>query len=275
MTTPGRDAWCRILLCQLSLTLVVVCLIAGCGPQPLTVTHEPVTLRIVVAQSCEPLLDNVAAAYESYRPWVTVKPEVLNNALAADALLEEKVDVALLSWSPADKADGDPLWIEPFGVDGIVIVVHPAAPFSAVGMAQLREIFEGRLQEWEGVVLTVLSREGDSGIRNAFEQIVLDGTDTSLNAVVMPSDEATMDYVATHASAIGYVSARHLDERVRALPVEGVAPKQSSIADGSYPIRHELVLATYGEPVGEARQFIQWLLRAAASHDWEEFSLTP
>lgn len=277
MTHRRRDAtrseFYRWLL--FSIVLLVVLWLPACSPQPLTVTRDPVTLRIVAAESCGPLLESATSAYEGDRSWVTVETEVTNNALATEALLEERADVALLSWNSAEGEAHDALWAESFAHDGVAVIVHSASPFSAIGIALLRDIFEGRVQEWQGEVLTVVSREGGSGTGAAFEHLVLDGGETSLNAVVTPSGGAMLDYVGSTPTAIGYVSTLSLDDRVRALPIEGVAPTEAALADGRYPLRRELLVATQSEPVGEARQFAQWLLGVRSTDEWKEWLATP
>jgi phosphate transport system substrate-binding protein len=206
----------------------------------------------------------VAASYEASRPWVSVTSTVLNNRLAAEALLEKEADLALLSWGSIDGGQEVQLWMEPFARDGIAVVVHPGSPFSDIGLGELHEIFRGRLQEVQGVVLTVVSREDGSGTRAAFESVVLGGADTTLNAVVVPSSEAVVDYVASNRSAIGYVSSRHVDDRVRALSVKGIRATDGDAANGTYPIWRELLLVSSGEPTGEARTFAQWVLSGGA-----------
>lgn len=240
---------------------LVLASLSACTPQPLRVTREPSALRLAGADSCATLVTDAASAYEASRPWVAVTSEVFNNALAMTALLREGTDVALLSWRPVNGEGADLLWTEPFARDGLAVIVHPESGFSEIGLAELRDIFLGRLQEREGVVLTVVSREEGSGTRAAFERMVLDGEDTTLNAVVTPSSSAMVAYVGSHRSAVGYVSTNRLDERVRALPVEGVVPSGQAIATGDYPLWRQLYVASAGEPTGEARQFAQWLLR--------------
>lgn len=244
-----------------------VLLVAACSAQPLQVTREATTLRLTAADSCMTLLQDASAAYEASHPWVTVTSEVLNNALAVEAVQEGEANLALLSWGSVGEEREQTLWVEPFARDGVAVIVSPASPILEISLAELREIFLGRLQERQGVVLTIVSREDGSGARAAFESMVLQGEDTSLNALVMPSSEAVIDYVANTPSAIGYVSTQCLDDRVRAVPVEGVAPTEETIANGSYPLWRELYMVSRGEPTGEARQFAQWLLRRGDATD--------
>jgi phosphate transport system substrate-binding protein len=270
--------------------LLVSCLLVlalACTPQPVTVTREPVTLRLVSTDSCAPLAEDVAAAYEESRPWVTVSTEVFSAALAERVLREGGTDLALLSWLGEPEGEGQ-LWTAGFARDGVAVIVHPASPLTETGLAQLREIFRGRLQDWNGTALTVVSREDGSGTRAAFEGIALDGQNTTLNAVVMPSSEAMVEHVASTPGAIGYVSTLRLgpaalgrsgqtrrpDDGVRVLPVEGSLPIEQTIGEGSYLLWRQLYLASNGEPDGEAREFAQWLLRGGGIDDSGALSIS-
>jgi len=234
-------------------------LLAACAPQSLTVTREPVALRLVAADSCGPLAEELAAAYEESYPWITVQVEVWNSALAERTLREGGADLALLSWLE-EVAGEEPLWSQPFARDGVAVVVYPATPLTEIGLTHLQEIFRGRMQEWVGVVLTAVSREEGSGTRVAFESVVLGNYDVTPTSVVMPSSEAVVEYVARTPGGIGYVSIFRVDDRVRVLPVEGISPTLAAASDGSYPLSRPLYLAATAEPAGEAREFAQWVL---------------
>jgi len=242
----------------------VLLLLVACASQPLTVTREPATLRLVAADSCGPLANELAAAYEEAHPWVTVEiVGVFNSATAEQALLAGEADVALLSWLE-ESGDEKALWSHPFARDGIAVIAHPATPLTEAGLAHLQEIFRGRVQEWGGMVLTVVSREDGSGDRAAFDTAVLGNYDVTRTGVVMSSSEAVVEHVARTPGAIGYVSTLRLGGgavgSVRVLPVEGVLPTPDTISDGSYLLARSLYLAATAEPASEAREFAQWVL---------------
>jgi len=254
-----------MLLCMLPGLLLLV---TGCAPQPVTVTREPVTLRLVAAASCRPLLERAAEAYEAARPWVTTEYQVFNTTVAEDILREGGAEVAFLSWLWDGGGDGEPpLWTERFARDGVAVIVHPELPLAEVGLSQLREIFLGRLQTRDGVAFVVVSRQSGSGTRAAFERIALGGESATLNAVVVPTSESMLEFVANTPGAIGYVSTERLDDSVRMLAIDGVLPTDETIAEGRYPLWRPLYLASQGEPTGEAREFAQWLLRGGISDD--------
>jgi phosphate transport system substrate-binding protein len=242
------------------LLLLAACLLlVTCAPQPLAITREPTHLRLVTADSCGPLAEELAAAYEESHPWATVEVVgVFDSALAERTLREGNADLALLSW--IEQPGADTLWSSPFARDGIAIIAHPDLPLEEIGLALLQEVYRGRVQEWEGLVLVVVSREEGSGTRAAFESMVLGSIATTPTAAVESSSDAVVEYVAHTPGAIGYVSTLRLGEGVRVLPVEGVLPAPATIADGSYPLWRPLYMASVGEPTGEAREFAQWVL---------------
>jgi phosphate transport system substrate-binding protein len=227
-----------------SLLLVssLLLLASACAPQPVNITREPVTLRLVAADSLAPLAEGVASGYEETRPWVTVSTEVLNAAVAESVLRQGGADLALLSWLKEPEGEGQ-LWTAGFARDAVAVIVHPASPLTETGLAELQEIFRGRQQEWSGTVLTIVSRESGSGTRAAFESIVLNGRDTTLNAVVMPSSEAMVEHVASTPGAVGYVSTLWLGQAASARSTQSGRP-----ADGAR------VLPVEGGGIGGSRE---------------------
>jgi phosphate transport system substrate-binding protein len=244
-------------------TSCLIIFLTACAPQPLTVTREPVFLQLVAADSCGSLVEELAIAYEKAHPWVTIQVEVFNSLVAERTLREGKADLALLSWKQESTND-ELSWSRAFTRDGIAVIVHPEMPLTEIGLTNLQDIFRGRMQEWNGTVLTVVSRESGSGTRNAFDRAVLGIHKVTHTAVVMSSHEAVIDYVARTPGAIGYVSTLRMTEsvadNVRVLPVEGIYPTLETIFDGSYPLSRPLYLATTTEPTGEVRELAQWIL---------------
>lgn len=244
-----------------TLTLVylsLIILLAACTSQPLTVTRAPVTLHIAVSDSCQPLMAQLSTAYQQAHPWITLETKTFNSTFAERQLRAGAVDMAALTWM-TEQDTPTALWSTPFAIDGIVIITHPAVPTREISLAQLREIFRGRIAVWEdGSPIQVVSREAGAGIRFAFEKEVMEGYPVTLTAVVMPNNAQVIDYVAATPGAIGYVSMGHVDERAHTLTLEGVPPSPSNLQD--YPLTYSPLLVTPDEPTGEARAFIQWAL---------------
>jgi phosphate transport system substrate-binding protein len=78
-------------------------------------------------------------------------------------------------------------------------------------------------------------------------------------AVVAPSSEAVIEYVATHPDAIGYVSMGRVSSGVKVLSIEGELPTPQSAELGSYPLSRELWFVTgdsQAEPMEAFHRFV-------------------
>jgi phosphate transport system substrate-binding protein len=160
------------------------------------------------------------------------------------------------------------LWWTAIAQDGIALVVHPQNTVGGLTLPQARDIFFGRILDWEEMggtpgEIAVVSREDGSGTREAFEEMVMEEKRVTLTAIVMPSSEAVVEYVARHPTAIGYVSMSYLSPQVKALPIEGVSPTPEDAQSGAYPLTRPLYLLTGQEPTGEAKAFIGFILSPA------------
>ena len=73
--------------------------------------------------------------------------------------------------------------------------------------------------------------------------------------------------VAQNPDAIGYASLASLKDSVKALTVDGVAPTEASVQDGSYVIQRPFVLVTRtGQTLSpSAQKFFDFALSAEAA----------
>ena len=70
-------------------------------------------------------------------------------------------------------------------------------------------------------------------------------------------------YIAGDANSIGYIATNALDNSVKAVNINNVAPTYKNIADGSYVIQRYLLFVTNGAPTGLALDFINYTLSPA------------
>jgi len=235
--------------------LLLTVSLASCAAPPLTVTHEPESVRIVAADSCGPLAQELALAYHKEMPWVTLQVETFDAAVAGERVRDGAFDLAVLSWWD-EAADA---WTRPFARDAVVIIVNPAVPVTETGLVELREILSGRSGEWsDGTPVQVVSRETGSGLRALLDEFVMAGRDVTLTALVLPDNESMLRVVAETPGAIGYVSLARLEGGVRPLAIEGVPPQADSL--GGNWLAYSLLLAAPAEPGGAAGDFVQWVL---------------
>jgi phosphate transport system substrate-binding protein len=221
-----------------------------------------------------PLVEDLAQAYSERHEYVTVDVQGGGSRLGIALARENQIDIGTASRKPTAEDERDPetgakrLWWTAIAQDGIALVVHPQNIVGSLTLSKARDIFFGRILDWEEIggtpgEIVVVSREDGSGTRGVFEEIVMGEKRVTLTAIVMPSSEAVVEYIARHPTAIGYVSMGYLSPQVKALPVEGVSPAPEDVRSGAYPLTRPLYLLTGQEPTGEVRAFIEFALSPA------------
>ena len=161
--------------------------------------------------------------------------------------------------------------------DGITLVVNPANPVNKLTRQQLSDIYTGKIKNWKEVggddlKIVALSRERNSGTHVFFlEHVVKMGDSKNKNEfapsiLMMPSSQAIIEEVNSNASAIGYVGLGYLTPKEKALAVANakgfayVVPSVKSVLSKQYPISRSLLFYTNGEPSGEVKSFVDYVL---------------
>lgn len=93
--------------------------------------------------------------------------------------------------------------------------------------------------------ILVVMREASSGTREAFDKYVGLSADAAVStAEELGSTGLVRTKVSQNATAIGYISLASVDDSVKALNVEGVAPTMENVRDGKYKIQRPFLLLT-------------------------------
>lgn len=106
--------------------------------------------------------------------------------------------------------------------------------------------------------ITVVARDQGSGTREAFDKVVTDDNGnflemkvdgkkvykTTSNADIQKETGNVMSKVASDKNAIGYISLGSVNDTVKVVNVNGVAPSAETVLDGSYTIQRPFVIMT-------------------------------
>lgn len=252
--------------CVLNLTLMAL-LLLGCS-RPLSTTLEPFTFRIAGSTSMIPVIEDLVRTYQASHSNVLIEQRAGGSSVGLSALKAGEADIAVISWKPEAEKIPDGIQATPFARDGLAIIIHPTNPISKLTILQLREIYRGEVLNWNGLgglseEPAVISREGGSGDRAAFETLVMGGERVTLNALVMPTAEAVVDYVARHPAAVGYVSITNVTDRVRAIAIEGVSPNRDSVQAGTYHLSRLVYLYSHTPAGREVQEFLDFVVSPA------------
>lgn len=119
--------------------------------------------------------------------------------------------------------------------------------------------------------ISVYSREDGSGTRGAFVELLgIEQADangdkvdmTTPTAAITNSTAVMMTSVAGDPNAIGYISLGSLDDTVKAVSIDGVAPSAAAVKDGSYAIARPFNVVTKGDLSAPAADFFAFIMSA-------------
>ena len=132
--------------------------------------------------------------------------------------------------------------------DGIAIIVNPENPVSDLSLETIAKIYTGEITNWSevggnDVEIVLIGREAGSGTRDGFESIT-DTEDTCQYRQELTSTGDVITTVSQNPGAIGYASVASVKDTVKAVTVDGVAPTEATIKDGSYVVQRPFVLVT-------------------------------
>lgn len=161
--------------------------------------------------------------------------------------------------------------------DGIAVVVNKANPVSKLTFAQLRDIFMGTVKNWKDVggadeKIVILSREVSSGTHIYFKENILMRGDPkgkeeyADTAQFLNSTQDIVNQVQAVAGAVGYVGLGYISDKLKVVEVAKdekspfVAASVKAVLDNSYPISRKLFMYTNGEPKGEVKAFLDFVL---------------
>jgi phosphate transport system substrate-binding protein len=217
----------------------------------------------------QPLVHELAEAYSERRPYVSFDLSAVGSGAGLQALRRGSADIALVSRQlhPEEEYDSPTgerlLAYSEITQDAIAVVVHASSPAVSITLYQLRDVFEGRITNWQqlggpDLHIQVISREDGSGTRAVFEELVMRDRRVTPTAVIMPSSDAVRRHAAEESGGIAYLSLGYLDTETKALAIDGIMASRGAIADRTYPIVRPFLLVSQANPQPEAAAFVQF-----------------
>ena len=154
--------------------------------------------------------------------------------------------------------------------DGLAIYVHSSNPVQELTLAQIREIYTGRITNWKAVggsdePIIIYSRENSSGTYVYFREVVLLNKDFSPRAQTLQGTAAVVNAVSKDSNGIGYGGAAYA-KGVKFAKVkkddksQAYWPSLETVRSGEYPISRYLYFYMRADPKGDSKKFVDWIL---------------
>ena len=208
------------------------------------------TVTLAGSTSMQKLCEAMIESFEEVYPDITVTAEYTGSGAGLEALAGGKTDIGNASRSLKDGEKQSGAVENVVAIDGIAVITHKDSVVSDLTAQQLTDIYTGKITNWKDLggadeAIVVLGREAGSGTRGAFEEL-LKIEDQCAYAQELDSTGGVLAKVAATPGSIGYVSLDVVDDTVKALSLDGVAPTEENIVAGSYKLSRPFVMATLG-----------------------------
>jgi len=239
-----------------------------------------------------------AEAYQKLHPDIRVSVTGGGSGTGMAALSNGTVDIANASRAikseeiETAKASGFTPYEVAVARDAIAVIVNPDNPVNELTLDQISKIYLGEITNWQEVggenrPIVCLSRETNSGTHVYFLETVLrlgdkeNKTLFSMDTLLLPSSEGIINEVRQNPNAIGYDGLGYVPDDLKIIEVAEtdagpyVLPMISTVNDKSYPIARDLYMYTAGEPAGEVKDYLDWILSSEAQEIVAELGFVP
>ncbi|MED1792340.1 MULTISPECIES: phosphate ABC transporter substrate-binding protein [Brevibacillus] len=225
---------------------------------------EPVTA--VGSTALQPLVEQTAKDYMAKNQGVQIQvqgggsgtglSQVASGAATignSDIFAEEKSGI------PANE-----LVDHKVAVVGMAAAVSPKVKVDNLTKQQLIDIFTGKITNWKEVggddmKITLVNRPKSSGTRATFNKFAMDGKEEA-EGITEDSSGTVRKIIAETPGAIGYLALSYFNDTVKALKLDGVEANAENIATNKYPVWAYEHMYTKGEPTGNAKAFLEYIL---------------
>lgn len=209
------------------------------------------TVALNGSTSMEKLVNGLKEGIVETYPNLQLEPQFTGSSAGVEAVTNGTADIGDVSRALTDEEKAGGLVENIVALDGIAVVTDTANTATNLTTQQLKDIYTGKITNWSEVGgadqnIVVIGRESGSGTRDAFEEI-LDIADQCDLAQTLNETGAVAAAVQSTPGAIGYISLDALNDKVKALQLDGVAPSEETVKDGSYTLQRPFVMATKGE----------------------------
>lgn len=224
-------------------------------------------LVLTGSSTVAPLAAEIGKRFESLHPNVRVDVQTGGSSRGVNDARAGLADIGMAS--RALKDDEKDLQGFTIALDGISIILNKANPVQSLNKQQIIDIYTGKTLNWKAVggndaPITVVNKaEGRSTLELFLHYFGLKNIDVKPQ-VVIGDNQQGIKTVLGNPDAIAYVSVGTAEYEasqgaaIKLLPLEGIAASVENVRNRSFPLSRPLNLVTRGQPIGLAKNFIEF-----------------
>ena len=230
------------ILTMMMVAVLALSMLAGCGSNKTigsVATDGSTSMEKVIGALGEAFQNDTGISF-TYNP--------TGSGSGIKAVQEGRCDIGLSSRDLKAEEKEAGLSGTVLAYDGIAVIVNPENSVADLSVETIAKIYTGEITNWSevggnDVEIVLIGREAGSGTRDGFESIT-DTEDACQYRQELTSTGDVITTVSQNPGAIGYASVASVKDTVKAVTVDGVAPTEATIKDGSYVVQRPFVLVT-------------------------------
>jgi len=286
-------------LLSAGLAASVLCCLAACGSKEES-GQEQTSIQVKGSDTMVNVAQAWAEEYKTVAPNVGVEVSGGGSGVGIAALERGAIDIADCSrnmkpeeMEQAKRNTGkDPIEFV-VGYDALAVYVHKDCPIDEISLEQLAQIFAegGTITKWSQLGVTIpdvsddeivrVSRQSSSGTYEFFREHVLQKKDFKLGSRDMNGSKECVELIGNTKTAIGYSGMGYATPAVKMLRLStkpgepSVEPSVANTLNHTYALARPLLVYTLGEPQGEVKRYIDWILSGPGQKIVEENGYVP
>lgn len=242
-----------------------------------SVSAEEDVLRVVGSTTVLPVVSRAAEKFAAANG-VRITVNAGGSGVGVNSAGSGQADIGMVSREitaqEMERFHGANLTVHVVGRDAVACVVSSEVfdgGVQALSRKQIQDIYLGKVRNWKELggpdrAIVVIDKERHRGTRHVFMKYVFG--DESAPApgarLVTGSNNEEQSKIAQSDAAIGMLSIAWINKDVRGVAIleagASLEPTLANIVSGRFPISRNLNLVTAGEPRGQVRAFIEFLL---------------
>lgn len=252
-----------------SLFLLGLTLLAGCGQQKTTSSTENTTKSTKViavgSTALQPLVEEAAKKFQTDHPKTSINVQGGGSGTGLSQVAQGAVTIGNsdIFAEASQGIDAKKLVDHQVAVVGMAPVVNPDTKVKNVSLAQLKQIFTGKITNWRELggkdeKIVVVNRAAGSGTRATFEASVLKGAQ-AVKSQEQDSNGTVQQIVKSTPGAISYLAFSYFKTGIQPLAVDGVQPTAKNVATNRWQIWSYEHMYTQKKITSTTQKFIKYI----------------
>ena len=289
----------------LLIALVCCFVMNGCSPKDDTSVAKTEDTQFIIKNKGSDTMVNLAQAwaekYTEISTTASVEVSGGGSGTGVAALINGTVDIANCSrqikpkeLELATQNTGKVPQEFIVGYDALAVYVHQDTPIDRITIIQLAEIYgeNGTISKWSELGISHsdcpsdkiirISRQSNSGTYFYFREALLGKSrDFRIGSLDLHGSKDVVEVVGRTPCAIGYSGMGYATSHVKMLEVAADSnspyypPNLENVLAKTYPIARPLYMYSLGEPAGEIKIYLDWILSTAGQEIVKKLGFVP